>query len=265
MTSAPTLECLRKSIESGSKSHNATIGALSLVLPHPSSYETSPLWSNIALSYAGASRLFTLYVDGINRWTGTGGADLLLDPPTDGVLTFTTIFKFSALQEYRHGWEALYPVALSASQVANHALGDAGASGTSTTSPQVGQPVSAESATGDGTTTLYTTAYPYVPGSLVVFVNGVKVVVTETNPTLGTFTLPSAPPAASLITWTYNAASTTPTGTANPAPTPGVGGVPQTIVQLVNKSGGSVAASPVDRGRMVLWPYQRHLPRQARR
>jgi diguanylate cyclase (GGDEF)-like protein len=38
----------------------ATIGALSLVLPHPSSYETSPLWSNIALSYAGGGALLLL-------------------------------------------------------------------------------------------------------------------------------------------------------------------------------------------------------------
>ena len=34
----------------------ATIGALSLVLPHPSAYDSSALWSNIAISYVFGAR-----------------------------------------------------------------------------------------------------------------------------------------------------------------------------------------------------------------
>jgi diguanylate cyclase (GGDEF)-like protein len=38
----------------------ATIGALSLILPHPSEYDTSGLWSNVAYSYAFGSALILL-------------------------------------------------------------------------------------------------------------------------------------------------------------------------------------------------------------
>src|SRR6476469_3342078 len=38
----------------------ATIGALSLILPHPSQFETGPLWSNVGVAYlAGALILLT--------------------------------------------------------------------------------------------------------------------------------------------------------------------------------------------------------------
>ena len=40
----------------------ASIGALSLILPHPSSYDSSELWSNVAISYA-----FALAVLGFRR------------------------------------------------------------------------------------------------------------------------------------------------------------------------------------------------------
>lgn len=88
--------------------------------------------------------------------------------------------------------------------------------------PNLDQPVSPESATGDGSRVIYTTAYPYVPGSLVVKVNGNVVVVAETDPPNGTFTLPSAPAVGAIITWTYNVADTNPTGASNG--TPGVSG-----------------------------------------
>lgn len=88
--------------------------------------------------------------------------------------------------------------------------------------PNLDQPVAPESATGDGSKVIYHTAYPYVPGSLVVKVNGNVVTVAETDPPNGTFTLPSPPAVGAIITWTYNVADTNPTGASNG--TPGVSG-----------------------------------------
>jgi hypothetical protein len=83
--------------------------------------------------------------------------------------------------------------------------------------PIIGQPVAPESATSNGVKVIYTTAYPYVPGSLVVKVNGVILAnVTETSPSTGVFTLPAPPASGAIITWTYNVADTTPTGASNP-------------------------------------------------
>ena len=93
-------------------------------------------------------------------------------------------------------------------------------------SPTIGQPVAPESAVGDGSQTIYTTAYPYAPGSLVVRVNGSIIVVAETDPTAGTFTLPFPPAVGALISWTYNVADPTATGASNPPPTGGTGTVP---------------------------------------
>lgn len=83
--------------------------------------------------------------------------------------------------------------------------------------PAIGQPVAPESATSDGSQVIYTTNYPYVPGSLVVKVNGVVLAnVAETSPSTGVFTLPAPPASGAVITWTYNVADATPTGAANP-------------------------------------------------
>src|SRR3954451_3785763 len=38
----------------------ATIGALSLILPHPGEYETGGLWSNVAIAYAAGFALLGL-------------------------------------------------------------------------------------------------------------------------------------------------------------------------------------------------------------
>ncbi len=46
----------------------ATIGALSVILPHPASFDDEALWSNIALAYAGA----LICLIGARRW-GIGG------------------------------------------------------------------------------------------------------------------------------------------------------------------------------------------------
>lgn len=42
----------------------ATIGALSLIVPHPDSFDNTALWSNIALSYGGAALAFVV----ARRW-----------------------------------------------------------------------------------------------------------------------------------------------------------------------------------------------------
>jgi hypothetical protein len=92
--------------------------------------------------------------------------------------------------------------------------------------PAIGQPVAPESATGDGSTVTFTTNYPYVPGSLVVKVNGVIVTDTETDPDTGVFTLAAAPAVGAVITWTYNVADPAPTGANNPPPSSNPPGVP---------------------------------------
>lgn len=100
--------------------------------------------------------------------------------------------------------------------------------------PAIGQSVVPETATADGVRVIYTTNYPYQPGSLVVKVNGnILAGVTETSPTTGVFTLPAAPASGSIITWTYSVADPAPTGANNPAPAsnppsvpPGPGSMP---------------------------------------
>lgn len=146
---------------------------------------------------------------------------------------------------YVQSYSSAAPVKWTAAQIVNHALGDAGAAATSSTVPSVGQPISAESATGDGTTVAYTANYPYAAGSTEVHVDGELVTVTETTPTSGIFTFAVAPPLGATIVWTYNATSPTTTGAAHPAPTAAFIGSTQTIAHLINKSGGSVAAGDV--------------------
>jgi hypothetical protein len=85
--------------------------------------------------------------------------------------------------------------------------------------PTYGQRV-CEQLTGDGTTGPYTLNFPYLAGSLTgnVTIGGVAVVVTETSPTAGTFTLAVATSAT--IVACYQATGGTPTGESNPSPTP---------------------------------------------
>jgi hypothetical protein len=84
--------------------------------------------------------------------------------------------------------------------------------------PVPGQTVT-ESATGDGSTTTRGTNYPYEPNSLEVFVGGIRVVPTETDPDAGTFTLPFAPATGTQILLRYRAADGTDLGAGNdPAP-----------------------------------------------
>ncbi len=59
---------------------------------------------------------------------------------------------------------------------------------------------------GDGVTTVFTTIYPYVPNSLMVFVSGLLVEADPTNPGTGAFTLIPAPVLDSPIGVTYKAA-----------------------------------------------------------
>ncbi len=100
-------------------------------------------------------------------------------------------------------------------------------SATAGSGPAIGQPVAPESAISDGSRVIYQTAYPYVPGSLVVKVNGVILAnVAETDPTTGLFTLPAPPAAGAVITWTYNVADPAPTGASNPPPSSDPPGVP---------------------------------------
>src|SRR3954447_22924382 len=46
----------------------ATIGALSVILPHPDSFNDEALWSNIALAYGGA----LICLIGARRWGAAG-------------------------------------------------------------------------------------------------------------------------------------------------------------------------------------------------
>ncbi|HJP89291.1 MAG TPA: hypothetical protein VJ850_09685 [Candidatus Limnocylindrales bacterium] len=74
-------------------------------------------------------------------------------------------------------------------------------------SPTRNQPVRNEVAgTGDGATTVFTTAFPYVPHSLQVEVAGFVVPVDPTGPAAGTFTILGAPPTGARITASYHAA-----------------------------------------------------------
>lgn len=166
-------------------------------------------------TYDGPTLTYSCYVDGVLRWQGTGDLPATTaEPSTAGG---TTVYEFNALQDFKFGWQSLYPTALDASQAANHALGD-GAVIPDSTVPGYGQPVGPESAVSDGGTTQYQTNFPYQPGSLIVKVNGVVTVVTETDPDTGLFTLAFPASLGSLITWTYQGTDGDPTGANNPSP-----------------------------------------------
>lgn len=87
--------------------------------------------------------------------------------------------------------------------------------------PQVGQPIPPET---PGSTTdailCYVTNYPYLPGSLHVTVNGLPVIVDETNPDTGGWCLTQHYPPGAVINVSYQAASPTGTGAGNPDAAP---------------------------------------------
>lgn len=72
-----------------------------------------------------------------------------------------------------------------------------------------------ESYIANGTSAGGTTNHPYLPNSLLVYVGGVPVVPTQTDPAAGTFTLPFTPPAGTQVLLIYSAASSTATGAGN--------------------------------------------------
>lgn len=70
--------------------------------------------------------------------------------------------------------------------------------------PTTGQPVVNEVVGfGDGTTVLFEADWPYQDGSLIAYVGGIRVLVNETDPSAGTFTLPFAPSIVEQIVVTY--------------------------------------------------------------
>lgn len=78
--------------------------------------------------------------------------------------------------------------------------------GTTPEVPVRNQPVINETAgTGNGSTTVYTTAFPYVPNSLRVEVAGFVVPIDTTSPSAGTFTVLDVPPNGELISASYKA------------------------------------------------------------
>jgi hypothetical protein len=103
-----------------------------------------------------------------------------------------------------------------------------------------------EQITGDGSTGPYTTNYPYLEGSLEVTIDGIAVVVTETSPTAGTFTLAAV--SSGTIVVCYQIATSTGTGETNPQPTPASptgSGAPTTADYLVGTAQAGLSAEIV--------------------
>jgi hypothetical protein len=92
------------------------------------------------------------------------------------------------------------------------------ATGVTANTPSPGQIV-VESFTGDGVTTDFQTNYPYIENSLEVYVGGVAVIPTQTDPAAGEFTLPFAPANGTDVVLRYLAASFDATSAGND-PTP---------------------------------------------
>ncbi len=125
--------------------------------------------------------------------------------------------------------------------------------------PSVGQLIAEETAPPSSGATVFTTGYPYAPGSLHVFVGGVEWIPTETSPSAGTFTLASNPTPL-LVTWTYIAADSTATGatvtsppTTNPTYLTGTTGLFETtisgggsVVKAHGSTGSTETFDPVD-------------------
>ena len=84
----------------------ATIGALSVILPHPESFDDEALWSNIALAYAGAG----ICLVGVRRW-GIAGIYAMVGL---GVLAVTRAAYYShdpsGFYSLFYVWVGLYAV-----------------------------------------------------------------------------------------------------------------------------------------------------------
>jgi hypothetical protein len=102
--------------------------------------------------------------------------------------------------------------------------------------PLTGQAVTEQGFPGDGSTTAGTTGYPFEPKSLEVFVGGVHVTPSETDPTVGTYTLPMAPPAGIVPVLKYIATGGDATGTFVP-PTSILEVIPDAFLPSASASG----------------------------
>jgi hypothetical protein len=87
--------------------------------------------------------------------------------------------------------------------------------GTSASAPAFGQPATPEQIAGDGSTTTFTTNYPFVEGTLQVFVGDVLVTPSSTSGTTGSFTLPLTAPVGTNIVVFYYGTGATATGATN--------------------------------------------------
>jgi hypothetical protein len=87
--------------------------------------------------------------------------------------------------------------------------------GTSASAPAFGQPATPEQIAGDGSTTTFTTNYPFVEGTLQVFVGDVLVTPSSVTGTTGSFTLPVTVPTGTNIVVFYYGTGATATGATN--------------------------------------------------
>ncbi len=83
-----------------------------------------------------------------------------------------------------------------------------------TDTPYPGQPVT-ETITSDGSTLVLQTNYPYTPNGIKVYAGGARIEPVQTDPTTGTFALPSALPAGTQIVVDYQVAMGDATGAGN--------------------------------------------------
>jgi hypothetical protein len=81
--------------------------------------------------------------------------------------------------------------------------------------PAFGQPATPEQIAGDGSTTTFTTNYPFVEGTLQVFVGDVLVTPSSVTGTTGSFTLPLTAPTGTNIVVFYYGTGATATGATN--------------------------------------------------
>jgi hypothetical protein len=109
-------------------------------------------------------------------------------------------------------------------------LAAAGDLGTAVTnSPNVNQPVGPELAgTGDGSTTVFQTNFPYQPESPLVFVGGIEIVPVESG--TGEITLPFPPPLGASVVVYYLAGAGGSIGAGNPIATATSGPTPRQIL-----------------------------------
>jgi hypothetical protein len=86
--------------------------------------------------------------------------------------------------------------------------------GSSASAPAFGQPATPEQIAGDGSTTTFTTNYPFVEGTLQVFVGDVLVTPSSVNGATGSFVLPMAPDGTNIVVFYYGTGGTA-TGATN--------------------------------------------------